>query len=106
MELRLTEFEYDDTRPCNECGSAHSDVIMKFENVSIPFCKDCFKKHIQDCKEFFNGEKDNCWFCANYAMDEAAGCHVCTKGHLRNICTEEYGSDSYCNCPGYIYKGR
>lgn len=106
MELKLTEFEYDDTRPCNECGSAHSDVIMKFENVSIPFCKDCFKKHIQDCREFFNGEKRNCWFCTNYAMDEAAGCHVCTKGRLRNICDEEYGSDDYYKCPDYTYNRR
>lgn len=106
MELKITEFEYDDARPCNECGCAHSHIIMKFENVSIPFCKDCFKKHIQDCKEFFNGEKHNCWFCANYVMNDAAGCHVCAKGHLHEIDTDEYEPGCYDKCPGYICKGR
>lgn len=46
MELKLAEFEYDDTLSCNGCGCANSYVIMKFENVTIPFCKDCFKRHI------------------------------------------------------------
>lgn len=106
MELKLAKFEYDDTHPCSECGCANCGVIMKFENVSIPFCKYCFKKHIQDCTEFFNGERQNCWFCTNYVMDDAAGCHVCTKGHLHNICTDEYESDDYYKCPGYIYNRR
>lgn len=105
MELKLAEFEYDDTRSCSECGCANSHVIMKFENVSIPFCKDCFKKHIQDCKEFFNGEKPNCWFCTNYVMDAVAGCHVCTKGQLREIGTDAYNADDYCKCSDYIFKG-
>lgn len=107
MELKLAAFEYDDARrTCNECGCANSDVIMKFENVSIPFCKDCFRKHIQDCKEFFNGERQNCWWCTNYMMDEAAGCHVCTKGRLREIGTAEHDADDYYKCPDYIYNKR
>lgn len=106
MELKRVEFGYDDTRSCSECGCANSYVIMKFENVSIPFCKDCFKRHIQDCKEFFNGERQNCWWCTNYVINDIAGCHVCIKGHLHEIGTDEYESDDYWKCPGYIFKGR
>ena len=106
MELKLAEFVYDDTRSCSECGCANSYVIMKFENVSIPFCKDCFKKHIQDCKEFFNGEKSRCWWCTHYVMDDIAGCHTCSKGRLREIGTEEFESEDYELCPDYNIKER
>lgn len=106
MELKLAKFECDDTRSCSECGCANSDVIMKFENVSVPFCKECFKKHIQDCKEFFNGERRNCSYCVHYVMDEAAGCNICTEGHLHNICTDEFESVDHYACTGYTFKGR